>query len=163
VIATAPVANTLTFAPDADASIYAGSPTGNYGTSSKLETDNSPVKHFLIRFVVTGVGSRQVTSANLRLTCIDASPRGGDISLAASTPWDEKTVTWNTAPAGGTTISSLGAVAAGTTYRFDVASAINGDGTYTFRVTTTNADGADYTSRDGVIGSRPQLVLTLAS
>jgi len=39
---------------------------------------------------------------------------------------------------------------------------IHGDGTYTFRVTTPNTDDADYTSRDGVIGSRPQLVLTVA-
>ena len=162
-LVSAAAASTLTFAPDADASIYAGSPTTNYGTSTRLETDNSPVKHFLIRFTVSGIGSKQVTSANLRLACVDASPRGGDISLAASTPWDESTVTWNTAPAAGTTISSLGAVAAGTTYQFDVSSAIHGDGTYTFRVTTPNADGADFTSRDGPIGSRPQLVVTVAS
>jgi hypothetical protein len=71
-------------------------------------------------------------------------------------------VTWNTAPTAGTTISSLGAVAAGNTYQLDVSSAIHGDGTYTFRVSTPNADGADYTSRDGVIGSRPQLVVNVA-
>jgi hypothetical protein len=162
VVVAAPATTTLTFAPDADASIYVASPTTNYGTSSKLETDNSPVKHFLIRFTVTGVGTQQVTTAKLRLACVDPSPRGGDISLAASTPWAENTVTWDTAPATGTTISSLGAVAAGTTYQLDLSSVIHGDGTYTFRVATQNADGADYTSRNGVIGSRPQLVLTVA-
>ncbi len=162
VTVTASAATTLTFAPDADASIYSASPTTNFGTSSKLETDNSPIKHFLVRFTVTGVGAQQVTSAKLRLACVDPSPRGGDISLAAPTAWDEKTVTWNSAPAAGATISSLGAVVAGSTYQFDLSSAIHGDGTYTFRVTTPNADGADYTSRDGVIGSRPQLVLTVA-
>jgi chitodextrinase len=162
VTATAIAANTLTFAPEADASIYSGSPTANFGTSSRLETDNSPVKHFLIRFTVSGVGSQQVTSAKLRLACVDASPRGGDITLAASNDWAENTVTWNAAPAAGTTISSLGAVAAGNTYQFDLSSVIHGDGTYTFRVTTPNADGADFTSRDGAIGSRPQLVLTVA-
>jgi hypothetical protein len=162
VIATAGIASTLTYAPDADASIYSGSPTTNYGTSSRLETDNSPVKHFLIRFTVSGIGSSQVTSAKLRLACVDGSSRGGDISLAAPTAWDERTVTWNTAPTAGTTISSLGAVAAGNTYQLDVSSAIHGDGTYTFRVSTPNADGADYTSRDGVIGSRPQLVVNVA-
>ena len=54
VSATAAAASTLTFAPEADASIYSASPTQNYGGSSKLETDNSPVKHFLIRFTVSG-------------------------------------------------------------------------------------------------------------
>ena len=163
VTATAPATpTTLTFAPEADASIYSGSPTTNYGGSSKLETDNSPVKQFLIRFTVTGVGTAQVTSAKLRLTCVDPSPGGGDISLAASTPWTESTVTWNTAPPAGTTVSSLGSVVAGTTYQFDLTSVIHGDGTYTVRVTTPKADGADYASREAAIASRPQLVLTVA-
>ncbi|MDP9185200.1 MAG: DNRLRE domain-containing protein, partial [Actinomycetota bacterium] len=162
VTVTVPASTTLTFAPDADASIYAGNPTGNYGTSSKLETDNSPVKHLLIRFTVTGVGTSQVTGAKLRLTCIDPSPKGGDISLAASNVWTETTVTWNTAPAAGITVSTLGAVVAGNTYQFDLSSVIHGDGTYTLRVTTTNADGADYASREAAIGSRPQLILTVA-
>jgi len=71
-------------------------------------------------------------------------------------------VAWNTAPAAGTTSSSLGAVTAGTTYHFDLSSAIYGNGKYTFHVMNPNADGADYTSRNGVIGSRPQSVLTVA-
>jgi hypothetical protein len=54
--ATVPQASVLTFAPDADASIYAASPTTTYGASVKLETDNSPVKQYLIRFTVSGVG-----------------------------------------------------------------------------------------------------------
>ena len=162
VSATAAAASTLTFAPEADASIYSGSPTQNYGGSSKLETDNSPVKHFLIRFTVSGVGTAQVTSAKLRLSCVDPSPKGGDVSLAASTPWTESTVTWNTAPAAGATVSSLGSVVAGNTYQFDLSSVIQGDGTYTLRVTSTAADGADYASREAAISSRPQLILTVA-
>ena len=101
VTATAAATTTLTFAPEADASIYSGSPAQNYGSSSKLETDNSPIKHFLIRFTVSGVGAAQVTNAKLRLSCVDPSPKGGDVSLAATTPWTESTVTWNTAPAAG--------------------------------------------------------------
>ncbi len=162
VTATAAATTTLTFAPDADASIYSGSPSQNYGSSSKLETDNSPIKHFLIRFTVSGVGAAQVTNAKLRLSCVDPSPKGGDVSLAASTPWTESTVTWNTAPAAGATVSSLGSVVAGNTYQFDLSSVIHGDGTYTLRVTSTAADGADYASREAAISSRPQLVLTVA-
>jgi hypothetical protein len=157
---TAPASTTLTFAPEADAYVYQANPTTNYGSASTLQTDNSPVKHFLIRFTVSGVGSSQVSSAKLRLTCVDPSPKGGDLSLAAPTDWQESTVNWNTAPATGTTVSSLGAVASGSTYTFDVSSLIQGDGTYTFRVTSTASDGADYASREAAIGSRPQLVVT---
>jgi hypothetical protein len=162
VTATVGAAATLTFAPEADASLYSGSPTVNYGGSTKLETDNSPVKHFLIRFTVTGVGTKQVTGASLRLTCIDPSPHGGDVTVAASNVWTEGTVTWNTAPAPGSIVSSVGAVVVGNAYTFDLSSAIHGDGTYTLRVTTTNADGADFTSREGAIGSRPQLVVNVS-
>jgi hypothetical protein len=157
---TIPVAPTLTFIADADASLYAGNPNTNYGPATTLETDNSPVKNFLVRFTVTGVGTSTVTGAILRLTCADPSPRGGDVTLAATNTWTESTVTWATAPAAGATVASLGPVVAGPSYVVDLSSIIHGDGTYTLRVVTPNADGADYVSREGAIGSRPQLTVT---
>ncbi|MFL5790643.1 MAG: DNRLRE domain-containing protein [Actinomycetota bacterium] len=159
---TVPTAATLTFIADADASLYAANPSTNYGSSLKLETDNSPVKNFLVRFTVTGVGTSTVTGATLRLTCSDPSPRGGDVTLADVTPWTEGAVTWATAPAAGATIASIGSVVAGTTYQADLSSIIHGNGTYTLRITTPNADGADFVSREGAVGSRPQLTITTA-
>ena len=159
---TIPSAATLTFVPDADASLYSANPNTNYGAATTLETDNSPVKNFLVRFTVTGVGTSTVTGATLRLTCSDPSPRGGDVTLAASTPWTENAVTWATAPAAGTTAASIGSVVAGTTYQVDLSSIIHGDGTYTLRIVTPNADGADFVSKEGTLASRPQLKLTLA-
>ena len=161
--ATPPLATTLTFAPDADATIQELYPTTNYGTGVKLGVDNSPVKHFLIRFTVTGVGSRSVTNAKLRLSCVDNSPKGGDFTVAASNDWVENAVAWGTAPGTGATVATLGQVVAGTTYEIDLTSLISGDGTYTLRVTSTNSDGADFTSREGAIGARPQLIVTTSS
>ena len=159
---TVPIPATLTFGPDADASVYSGSPTTNYGAATSLEVDNSPIKNFLIRFTVTGVGTRTVTAAKLRLACVDPSPRGGDFTLAATTTWTENTVNWGTAPATGTVFASLGAVVVGTTYEIDVSSVIHGDGTYTLRILTPNSDGADYVSKEGATASRPQLIVTTA-
>ena len=150
------------FIADADASLYSGSPNTNYGGSLKLETDNSPVKNFLVRFTVTGVGTSTVSGASLTLTCSDPSPHGGDFSLAAATPWAENTVTWANAPAAGTPVASLGSVVAATTYTVDLSSIVHGDGTYTIRVTTANADGADFVPKEGAVGSRPELTVTLA-
>ena len=157
---TVPQAATLTFGPDADASLYAGSPTTNYGASVKLETDNSPVKQYLIRFTVSGVGTRTVTGATLRLSCIDSSPSGGVFTVAASNDWIESTVNYTTAPASGATVATLGKVVAGTNYVVDLSSLVHGDGTYTLRILTANADGADFASKEGAIGSRPQLTVT---
>ena len=163
VAVTPPLATTLTFGPDADASIYAASPTTNYGASSKLETDNSPVKQYLIRFVVSGVGERTVTAAKLRLSCTDASPSGGVFTIGSTNDWTENTVNWNAAPLAGATVATLGKVVAGTTYEIDLSSLIHGDGTYTLRILTANADGADFASKEGAIGSRPQLIVTTAT
>jgi hypothetical protein len=157
---TVPIAATLTFTPDADASIYSASPTTNYGAATSILVDNSPIKNFLIRFTVSGVGTRGVTAAKLWLACIDPSTRGGDFTVAASNSWTESTVTWSTAPAAGTTFASLGAVVVGTTYEIDLSSVIHGDGTYTLRITTPSSDGADYVSKEGAIASRPQLIVT---
>jgi len=112
---------------------------------------------------VTGVGSSPVTSVKLRLTCVDASSTGGDFALAEMAPWAENTVIWNTAPAlaTGTPVVSLGPVVAGQTYEFDVSPLIHADGTYTLRVSSTNDNGADFTSKEGLLGSRPQLTITI--
>ncbi len=163
VLVGVPVAPTLTFAPDADATLRFASPTTNFGAATSLEVDSSSLKDFLLRFTVSGVGTGTVTSAKLRLTCVDSSPRGGDFTVAASNLWTESTVTWNTAPAAGAPAASLFQVAAGTTYDVDLTSLIHGDGTYTLRVTSPNADGADYASKEGVLTSRPQLILTTSS
>ena len=128
----------------------------------KLNTDNSPVKQFLIRFTVTGVGARAVTAAKLRLTCVDSSPSGGAFTVAASNDWTESTVNWAIAPAAGATVASLGKVVAGTTYEIDLSSIVHGDGAYTLRIVSANTDGADFVSKEGVIGSRPQLIVTTA-
>src|SRR5262245_31853160 len=62
-----------TFNPVADASLYSASPNNNFGTALTLETDNSPVKNFLIKFNVTGIGTRQIVKATLRLYDTDPS------------------------------------------------------------------------------------------
>jgi hypothetical protein len=157
---TVPLATTLAFAPDADATIRSDLPANAYGTATTLQTDGSPVKDFLIRFTVSGVGAQTVTNAKLRLSCVDNSPSGGTFTASANT-WTESTVTWNTAPPPGATIATLGKVVAGSTYEVDLSSLIHGDGTYTLRVSSANSDGADYTSREGTLAARPQLVLTV--
>ena len=148
---------TLTFNSTADATIKPGSPTTNFG-SSKLEVDNTPVEHFLLKFTVSGIGA-PIVSAKLRLYNINDSNKGGDFYRVANNAWSESSVTWNTAPAADATIiASLGAVAVNTWYEVDVTSLIPGNGTYSLRVTSTSADGADYRSKE-TAGFAPQLVV----
>jgi parallel beta-helix repeat protein len=163
VTVTTPAAvTTLTFTPSADAYVRPDQPTSNFGNASSIQVDNSPVKNFLLKFTVSGVGGRPITSAKLRLYCVDPSDRGGDFHPLAdpNAVWSEQTVTWNNAPAASSaTTASMGGVTAGTWYEVDVSSFVTGDGTYSLRTTTPSSNGADYSSKEGA--NPPQLVLTL--
>ena len=105
------VATTLFFAPAADTYVRADSPTSNYGADTKLAVDNSPVKHLLLKFNISGIGVRTVVSAKLRLHNVDDPSVGGLFYRGLDTSWGETTVNWNTAPAAeGAPAASLGTV-----------------------------------------------------
>jgi chitodextrinase len=162
--AAAGAAETLTFAPVADTFVGADRPTRNNGSATTLQVDNSPVRHILMRFSISGVGGRSVVDAKLRLYNVDSSPAGGTFFRVSDNSWSEAAVTWNTAPAAGNTpVASIGAVTTNTWYEVNLASLITGDGMYSFKVTSPSNNGADYTSREGAVGFRPQLVVTVES
>ncbi len=151
----------LAFTPAADAEIQFDKPTTNFGFASQFVVDNSPIKNDLLKFNVAGVGTRTVVSAKLRLYCLDGSPFGGEFHRVANTTWSEGTVTWNMAPAADAVIlASLGKVVANNWYEVDVTSLVNGDGTYSLRVNSTNTDGASYSAKEGTASFAPQLVVT---
>jgi chitodextrinase len=143
-----------------DAYVRPDAPTGNFGSKTSIQVDGDPVKHFLLKFSVSGVGTRPVTSATLRLYDVNASSAGGDFHGASST-WDEGTVTWNTKPSSdAATVASLGSVAVGNWYDVNVTPLVTGDGPVSILATPANTDGADYSSKEGTAGRAPQLIVT---
>jgi Big-like domain-containing protein/calcineurin-like phosphoesterase family protein len=161
-VTTSATTQALTLGPTDDASIYSASTATNYGSATSVEVDNSPVKNFLLKFSVSGVGARTVTSAKLRLHAVDPSPSGGDFHRVAGTAWTEGSLTWANAPvADAAVVSSLGKVVSGSWYELDVTPLVRGDGVVSLRVTSTSSDGADYSSKEGGAGFAPQLVLTV--
>jgi hypothetical protein len=151
--------STLIFTPIEDAYIASGSPTTNYGSAGTLQVDNSPIKHFLIKFGISGLNGKQISSAKLRFYNVDAASKGGDFYAVSDMAWQEETITWNNAPAALTNLlASLGSVSPNNWYEIDITSLITGDGTYSLRITSTSSDGADYSSKEGA--NPPQLVVT---
>src|SRR5712691_10556308 len=163
--ATTPAAPTsFTLAPTDDTYVEQDTLTTNYGTSAQIIADNSPVKHLLVKFAVSGVNGRQVLSAKLRLFCVDPSDFGGEFHRLSSTSWSESTVTWNTAPAmDAAVLGTLGAVTSGSWYEVDVTPAVSGDGAVGFEAVSTSADGAHYSSKEDGTSPAPQLVVTTAA
>ena len=140
-----------------------GQPGVNFGSSTQFVVDASPVRRSLLRFTVTGVAGRSVTRATLRLYCVNGSSTGGALHGVPGSSWGERTVTWSNAPAGDTAVlGNVGAVAAGSWYSIDVTSLVTGDGTFSLDLTSTNSDGAYYSSKEGPAGQAPQLVVSTA-
>ncbi len=124
----------------------------------------SPDYHSYLKFNVGGL-SGPVRSAKLRLYVTDDSPDGGAIYSVSnnyagtSTPWTESGLTWNNAPAlSGTPLSKAGTVKVNTWVEFDVTSAIGGNGTYSFGMSSASTDSVIYASKE-VAGRQPALVI----
>jgi hypothetical protein len=113
----------------------------------------------LMKFNVTGVSGRKVTSAKLRLFVTNPSNIGGIFKRVSNTTWAETAVTWNTAPAQDTsTIATLPATTQSTWVEVDLTSLITADGTYAIRGSSTSSDGAAYNSKEAAT-NKPELVL----
>lgn len=157
-----PPSTMLALSPSADAYTVRNSPNTNFGTRSTLLVDRSPEARAYFKFNVAGIGSKTVVSAMLRLYAVDPSEAGGRLHRVPSTSWTETTIRWNTQPAyRSTTIGSIGSVVSGTWYEIDVTSVVNVDGTYSFALESSSANGADYVSREGPVSQRPQLVIVV--
>jgi hypothetical protein len=125
------------------------------------------MKRTFLRFRVSGISGRTVTSARLRLQVSDvsgaSSDSGGRVHRTGC-GWNEAMLTWNTPPPAidPVVLASVGSVALGQTVEFNVTQAMTaGDGLYCFALDTTSSNGVDYRSRTGG-GSPPTLVLTAA-
>jgi hypothetical protein len=139
----------------------------NFGSNPLLEVDGSPTKRTFLRFRVSNIAGRTVTSARLRLQVGDvsgaSSDSGGRVHRTAC-GWNETTLTWNTPPPAidPAVLASAGAVALGQVVEFNVTAALTqGDGLYCFALDTTSSNGVDYRSRTGG-GSAPTLLLAVA-
>jgi hypothetical protein len=117
----------------------------------------------LLRFDVDV--SAQITSATLRLFCVDSSSVGGTFFAAGETspPWNEETVSWTTAPVAGASYGSLGRVRPGNWYEIDLSALVTANGSYSIRIANTSGNGADYATKEGAAGTAPQLVVTTES
>jgi len=161
---TKPHGTILRFPPTKDTYVNAATPTTAYGTGTRTYADNSPVKKTLMSFTVSGTGGCPIGTAHLRLYNVDAAPRGGDFRPLADLTWNEQTVTWNTAPAtDAPAVASLDGVTIKTWYEVDVTELVRGDGPVGLAITSTATDGAGYTSREGPLSQRPELVVECAS
>jgi chitodextrinase len=142
--------NTLTFNPIADALIMQLRANKNYGSLSTLAVDQFPGKNSLLKFKIQGLSGHEVTSVKLRLYTLNGTRDGGSV-YPISSNWDEKSVTWRSAPNWANGVEPVGTfnrVRNGNFTETELTNAITGDGTYSFRIDNNSWNGATYASKE---------------
>ncbi len=158
-----PTSSTVTVVPNADSYVRSDQPDTNFGSKYVLASEagsaTTPTITSYLRFDVNKL-TAPVTGASLQLYSYATSSQGIRIGSAVN-DWVESTITDNNAPSLGATVASVPSIALDHWALADVTSAVNGDGTYTFAITTTRTANNQFGSREG--GNPPKLIVTTDS
>jgi hypothetical protein len=111
---SAAVAATVTFNPVADAYVIQSAPNSNYGSSTSLRVDSSPVTRSYLRFIVSGLNGASVQSVLLRVYANSANNAGFSVRALADATWVENKITFTNSPAAGNIIGNSGKFSAST-------------------------------------------------
>ena len=153
---------TLNFTPVVNSYVNQSSPTNNWGTSSTLYVDGSPLVRSYLRFNVTGVTTGTVSKITLRIYANSKSTAGLSVNKVADTTWQETTINYNNAPTLGSTLGSSAAVSATGWVVVDITSALQANGLLSLAVLTTGSTAINMSSRESG-GNAPQLVVETSS
>jgi len=129
-----------------------------------LGVDNSPVEVAYLKFDLTPYAGKTIQSATLQLVSAGSGSTGKqNVKLVADDGWTETGVTYNSRPALGTTIGTLGPTATNTSYSVPLTAAgLAGDlgSQLSLGLDTSSSDGLDLNSREAGSAVAPKLVLT---
>lgn len=156
--------NTLTIQAEADTHVNKSLPRQNFGASTALTLDKSPVLRSYLRFNVTGLNGMAVKQAKLRLYALKASSSGLTVLRVSNNTWSESGVTFSSAPVVGKAVRSKGAFKANQWIELDVTPAVKGEGKVSFAVNNRGTAAFNLASHELQSGAyAPQLALTLAA
>ena len=148
-----------TFGAAADAHVSSAYPGTNYGASSSLKLDASPLTTAYVRFNVANL-SAIVSKATLRGYTNSSNSGGIDARAVADTSWTESAITYANAPAvSSTSLSKSGAFSKSQWISLDVTAAVKGNGAVTLALKTPSTSSLLLASRQAGSARAPRLVV----
>jgi hypothetical protein len=90
-----------------DAYVAGELPTTNFGLTSDLQVDVSPVRDSYLKFDLSGLAGTTVTQARLRMFVSSGSANVLSIKNVADDSWTEGSLNFNNRPAKGATITTF--------------------------------------------------------
>jgi hypothetical protein len=153
--ATTDVVSILTYEPTADSYVDESLPNTNYGNSTSLRIDGSPLLRGYLRYDLTGVSG---TIEKVTLRMFNNSRSAGYDVHGTSNTWGETTLKASNAPPPADVLlgSSNGGDAGGWS-EADVTSAVTGNGQLSLTLDAVNTSAINFSSRQGP--NAPQLVV----
>ncbi|MGG6382426.1 Ig-like domain-containing protein, partial [Paenarthrobacter sp. NEAU-H11] len=156
---------TVTLTATADSYVTSGATGTNYGTSTLLGVDNSPVEVTYLKFDLSAYAGRTLVSATLQLRSAGSGSTGTqNVKLVADDSWTEGGITYSSRPALGTSIGTLGPTTTNTTYNVPLTvSGLTGElgQQLSLGMDTSSSDGLDMNSKEAGSTNAPTLILTL--
>ena len=152
-----PAPLTFVFIPEADAYVNESNPTRNYGGSTSIRVDGSPIVISYLRFNVQGL-SGTVSRVTLWVYANSSSSSGYTVSRVSDSTWDEASINYNNAPPIGNEVGSSTAFSGGTWTTVDITSFVSGDGVVDMALSTSNSTAINLASRESGVNA-PQLVI----
>jgi hypothetical protein len=153
-----PTAQSILFISRADTYVNQSSPTNNYGNSSQIRVDGSPLVYSYLRFVVAGLNGAPVSSATLQIYANSSSSAGVAAYLEPDQSWTENGITYNNAPGFGAQVGQSGQFSGGVWISIDVSSAVSGEGEVDLVLGGLNSTAISLASREDSTHA-PQLVV----
>ncbi|TDL41793.1 hypothetical protein E2R57_00870 [Arthrobacter nitrophenolicus] len=154
---------TVTLTATADSYVLSGSTT-NFGTSTLLAVDNSPLSITYLKFDLTPYAGRTITGATLQLRSSTSGSAGNQNVKVAGDGWSETSITYSNRATVGAVLGTFGPTTINTNYSITLApGGLAGEpgGELSLAVDSTSSDGLDLSSREASSGAyAPKLVLT---
>lgn len=138
----------LSFHPSADSYVSKAYPTNNYGKSTSIKVDASPVMTGYLRFEVTGLNGKAVQKAVLKLRPGLYSNRVVSVQRVSDPNWTETGINYSNAPVPGDLIGTSTKTLTSGWVTVDVTSLLQGDGTYDIALTSTSTTTASFYPRE---------------
>ena len=157
---------TVTLTATADSYVSSGAAGTNYGTSTVLGVDNSPVEATYLKFDLSAYAGRTLESATLQLRSAGSGSTGTqNVKLVADDGWTEGGITYSNRPALGTSIATFGPTTTNTSYSVPLTvSGLAGElgQQLSLGLDANSSDGLDLNSKEAGSTLAPKLVLTLS-
>ena len=159
---TTPAGQVVAYPASGDATVSEATPAVSSGTGAlRVDGGAGTRVESLLSFTPAGI-TGPVQSAKLRVYATTGTVDGPAVR-AVGNGWTESTATWDStrsvAAAAGPVLGDKAAVPAASWLEYDVTSAVQADGSYSFWLASASTDGIDLSSREAA-ADQPRLVVT---